>query len=94
MANCSFAFHSSLVLLTSANSKPPTQTPKLKALQKLILSYFQNVIHILSQLTDNEMLQLAVTESAKIIPYIVSSRKAVKVYLKVLAVLEALSHSF
>ncbi len=49
----------------------------------MILSYFQNVIHILSQLTDNEMLQLAVTESAKIIPYIVSSRNAVKAYLKV-----------
>lgn len=49
----------------------------------MILSYFQNVVHILSQLTDNEMLQVAVTESAKIIPYIVSSRKVVKVYLKV-----------
>ncbi|KAJ7147331.1 Noc2-domain-containing protein [Mycena filopes] len=68
--------------LPNGKFKPPTQTPKLKALQKLILSYFQNVIHILSQLTDNEMLQLAVTESAKIIPYIVSSRKAVKLYLK------------
>ncbi|KAJ7041198.1 Noc2-domain-containing protein [Mycena alexandri] len=68
--------------LPNGKFKPPTQTPKLKALQKLILSYFQNVIHILSQLTDNEMLQLAVAESAKIIPYIVSSRKAVKVYLK------------
>ncbi|KAJ7777519.1 Noc2-domain-containing protein [Mycena maculata] len=68
--------------LPNGKFKPPTQTAKLKALQKLILSYFQNVIHILSQLTDDEMLQLAVTESAKIIPYIVSSRKAVKLYLK------------
>jgi nucleolar complex protein 2 len=76
------AFLAHINLLTQC-SKPPTQTPKLKALQKLILSYFQNVIHILSQLTDQEMLQLAVTESAKIIPYIVSSRKAVKLYLKV-----------
>ncbi|KAJ6526567.1 Noc2-domain-containing protein [Mycena vulgaris] len=74
--------HAPYKSLANGKFKPPTQTPKLKALQKLILSYFQNVIHILSQLTDQEMLQLAVTESAKIIPYIVSSRKAVKLYLK------------
>ncbi|KAJ7468636.1 Noc2-domain-containing protein [Mycena latifolia] len=74
--------HAPYKSLPNGKFKPPTQTPKLKALQKLILSYFQNVIHILSQLTDQEMLQLAVTESAKIIPYIVSSRKAVKLYLK------------
>ncbi|KAF8064186.1 Noc2-domain-containing protein [Lyophyllum atratum] len=57
-------------------------TPKFKTLQKLILSYFHNIIHILSQITDHELLQLAVTESAKLIPYITSSRKAVKLYLK------------
>ncbi|KAJ7682900.1 Noc2p family-domain-containing protein [Mycena rosella] len=74
--------HAPYKSLANGKFKPPTQTPKLKALQKLILSYFQNVIHILSQLTDQEMLQLAVAESAKIIPYIVSSRKAVKLYLK------------
>lgn len=49
----------------------------------MILAYFHNVIHLLSQLTDTELLRLAVTESAKIIPYVVSSRKSVKVYLKV-----------
>ncbi|CAK5271008.1 unnamed protein product [Mycena citricolor] len=69
-------------ILASGRIKAPTQTPKMKALQKLILSYFQNVVHILSQLTDPEMLQIAVTESAKIIPYVLSSRKAVKLYLK------------
>ncbi|KAJ7058144.1 Noc2-domain-containing protein [Mycena amicta] len=74
--------HAPTKTLPSGKFKPPTQTAKLKALQKLILSYFQNVIHILSQLTDDDMLQLAVTESAKIIPYIISSRKAVKLYLK------------
>ena len=64
-------------------SKSPTQTPKQKVLQKLILSYFHNVIHILSQLTENETLQLALTESAKIVPYVIGSRKAVKAYLRV-----------
>ncbi|KAK7055141.1 Noc2-domain-containing protein [Favolaschia claudopus] len=68
--------------LPNGKFKPPTQTAKLKALQKMILSYFQNVIHLLSQLTDNETLKLAIMESAKIVPYIISSRKAVKAYLK------------
>lgn len=49
----------------------------------MILAYFCNVIHLLSQLPDTELLHLALTESAKIIPYVVSSRKAVKLYLKV-----------
>jgi nucleolar complex protein 2 len=38
---------------------------------------------MLSQFTDNDMLQLALTESAKLLPYVVTSRKAVKLYLKV-----------
>lgn len=59
------------------------QTTKQKALQRLILSYFNNVVHLIPQLTDNEMLQLAFVESAKILPYVTSSRKAVKAYLKV-----------
>lgn len=49
----------------------------------MILAYFHNVIHLLSQLTDTELLRLAIAESAKIIPYVVSSRKSVKIYLKV-----------
>jgi hypothetical protein len=49
----------------------------------MVLAYFHNVIHLLSQLTDKEQLRLAVTESAKILPYVVSSRKSVKLYLKV-----------
>jgi hypothetical protein len=54
----------------------------LKALQRLILSYFQNLIHLVSQLSDADMLVLALNESAKAIPYVISSRKAVKDYLK------------
>lgn len=49
----------------------------------MILAYLHNVTHLLSQLTDPELLRLALTESAKILPYVVSSRKAVKLYLKV-----------
>ncbi|KAL1739666.1 Noc2p family-domain-containing protein, partial [Schizophyllum fasciatum] len=68
--------------LANGKYKPPTQTPKFKTLQKLILSYFLNAIHLMDQLTDNEMLQLALTETAKVVPYVISSRKAVKLYLK------------
>jgi nucleolar complex protein 2 len=67
----------------SRRSKPPTQTPKLTTIQKLIQSYFHNVIHILDQLTDDDMIEVAVTESAKIVPWVISSRRAVKLYLKV-----------
>ncbi|KAH9976631.1 Noc2-domain-containing protein [Lactifluus volemus] len=69
-------------LLTRRRSKAPTQTQKLKTLQKLIVSFFHNIIHITSQLSDPELLKLAITESAKVLPYVTSSRKTVKRYLK------------
>lgn len=64
-------------------SKPPTQTQKFKTLQKLVLSHFHNVVHMLSQLTDEDMLRLALSESAKLLPYVLNSRKVIKTYLKV-----------
>ena len=64
-------------------SKQPTQTPKLLTIQKLILSFFHNVIQLIDQLSANETLVLAVNESAKLLPYVMNSRKAVKSYLKV-----------
>ncbi|EAU87524.1 hypothetical protein CC1G_11196 [Coprinopsis cinerea okayama7 len=68
--------------LPNGKFKPPTQNRKFKTLQKLILSYFNNIIHILGQLTDSDLIKLALTESAKLIPYVISSRKTVKTYLK------------
>ncbi|KAI0282751.1 Noc2-domain-containing protein [Russula aff. rugulosa BPL654] len=68
--------------LPNGRFKAPTQTQKLKMLQKLITSFFHNVIHIMSQLSDPELLKMAVTESTKIIPYVISSRKTIKLYLK------------
>ena len=55
----------------------------MKTLQKLILSFFLNILHLIDQLTVSETLVLALNESAKLIPYITSSRKVVKTYLKV-----------
>ncbi|KAI0651305.1 Noc2-domain-containing protein [Trametes meyenii] len=68
--------------LPNGKFKAPTQTNKWKALQKLILSYFHNVLHLMDQISDNDMLRLAFTETAKLVPYVTSSRKTVKVYLK------------
>ncbi|KAI0744746.1 Noc2-domain-containing protein [Earliella scabrosa] len=62
--------------------KAPAQTTKWKTLQKLILSYFHNVLHFMSQISDNDMLRLALSETAKLVPYITSNRKTVKLYLK------------
>ncbi|TRM60064.1 Noc2p family-domain-containing protein [Schizophyllum amplum] len=76
------AHHVPYKTLANGKYKPPTQTPKFKTLQKLILSYFHNAIHLMDQLTDNELLALALSETAKVVPYVISSRKAVKLYLK------------
>ncbi|KAG1744451.1 Noc2-domain-containing protein [Suillus lakei] len=76
------AHHLPYKTLPNGKFKQPTQSAKQKALQKLTLSYFNNVVHLIPQLTDPETLRLALTESAKILPYVVSSRKAVKTYLK------------
>ena len=37
----------------------------------------------MSQISDNDMLRLALSETAKLVPYVTSSRKTVKLYLKV-----------
>lgn len=37
----------------------------------------------MSQLSDPELLKMAITESTKILPYVISSRKTIKLYLKV-----------
>ncbi|KAI0370872.1 Noc2-domain-containing protein [Pilatotrama ljubarskyi] len=68
--------------LPSGKFKAPTQTKKWKTLQKLVLSYFHNVLHLMSQISDNDMLRLAFSETAKLVPYVMSSRKTVKAYLK------------
>lgn len=83
MENCKPHFHPMGFDLRLILSKQPTQTTKFKTLQKLILAYFHNAIHLISQLTDNDLLHTAYLEIAKIIPYIISSRKAVKNFLAV-----------
>ncbi|KAF9556463.1 Noc2-domain-containing protein [Agrocybe pediades] len=76
------AHHVPYKTLPNGKFKAPTQTPKFKALQKLILSHFYNVTNLLGQLTDENTLRLALTESAKLLPYVYGSRKCVKGYIK------------
>jgi hypothetical protein len=64
-------------------SKPPTQTPKQRTLSKLVLSFFYNIVRLMEQLSDDELLKLAISESARLLPYVITSRKAIKLYLKV-----------
>ena len=85
MENCAFLVLLNVELIYGISSKAPTQTQKFKTLQKLILSFFSNITHIISQLTDEDTLRLAITESAKLVPYIINRRKVVKLYLKVCA---------
>ncbi|KAM5532673.1 hypothetical protein V8D89_013642 [Ganoderma adspersum] len=68
--------------LPNGKFKAPTQTTKWKTLQKLVLSYFHNVLHLMSQISDTDILRLALSETAKLLPYVTSSRKTVKLYLK------------
>ncbi|PCH43014.1 Noc2-domain-containing protein [Wolfiporia cocos MD-104 SS10] len=75
-------YHCPYKTLPNGNFKAPTQTQKWKTLQKMIVSYFHNVMHLLAQLTDTDMSRLAVSESARLVPYVTSNRKAMKVYLK------------
>jgi nucleolar complex protein 2 len=63
-------------------SKPPIASAKQQALQNLINAYFKNGIHLMTQLTDAPTIVLALNELAKIVPYITSSRRIVKAYLK------------
>ena len=49
----------------------------------MILSHFYNITNLLGQITDESTLRLALTESAKLLPYVIGSRKCVKGYIKV-----------
>ncbi|KZT37168.1 Noc2-domain-containing protein [Sistotremastrum suecicum HHB10207 ss-3] len=68
--------------LPNGKYKPPSQSTKQKMISKAILSYIYNVLHLLSQTSAADIQVLALNETAKLLPYIVGSRKAVKTYLK------------
>jgi hypothetical protein len=63
-------------------SKLPVQSTKQRTLSKLILSFFYNIMHIIGQLSDPTTIRLALSASARLLPYVLTSRKAAKTYLK------------
>lgn len=67
----------------SPKTGAPVQTPKLRTLQKMILSFFHNAMALVEQVTDPGLLRVVVEESARVVAYVGSSRKSVKAYLKV-----------
>lgn len=81
--------------LPNGKFKQPPASKKLAGLTKILLSHFHNILHVIESLpkhalsqdeTDSgnniELVTLALAESAKLLPYVVGSRKAIKVYLK------------
>jgi nucleolar complex protein 2 len=48
-----------------------------------VKSYFASFVRLLRQLSDTEMVTLAITESARLVPYIVGNRRVAKDYVNV-----------
>lgn len=68
--------------LPDGKYKPPIQSTKQQSLTRLTCSFFNSILHLLSQITDAQMLVLCITESTKLVPYVVGNRKVIKAYLK------------
>lgn len=64
--------------------KLPSNAPKFAVLQPLIKSYILNLLHMVQELPDDNMKYLVVSESHKIIPYVLSQRKLMKDFSKVM----------
>jgi hypothetical protein len=75
-------FNSAQFLSDRIDSKPPLSSPKQQALTRLISSFFKSILRLLSQLTNPQMITTCLTDSAKLVPYVVGNRKIVKSYLK------------
>ncbi|KIM24518.1 hypothetical protein M408DRAFT_331746 [Serendipita vermifera MAFF 305830] len=68
--------------LPEGRYKPPLNSPKQQSLTRLISSFFKSILHLLSQITNPQMVTTCLTDSAKLVPYIVGNRKIVKSYVK------------
>ena len=79
---------------TLANGKIKVQQPKKpnQSLNRLILSHFSTLLHLIKSLPSHPssadeaggLLANAVTESAKLLPWVLGARKHLRAYLKVL----------
>lgn len=63
--------------------KVPTQSKQYTTCMRLVKSFFASVIRLVSQMSDPDTLQLAINESARLVPYVLADKKATRLYLKV-----------
>jgi nucleolar complex protein 2 len=74
-------------LLTGAHSKVPTQSKKYATAQRIVKSFYSSLHSLLSSLSSTSntgLLQLAITESGRLIPYLVGNRKVSKDHVRYL----------
>lgn len=64
--------------------KVPTHTPKWHALYRLVRSYFLSVVQLLRTAAEPDMVYAALTESAKMVPYLHQDRRVTRDYMRAL----------
>lgn len=71
--------------MASYNSKVPTQSKKYATAQRIVKNYFNSLHALFSSLSttsNSGLLQLAITESGRLIPYLVGNRKVSKEHIR------------
>jgi len=64
--------------------KVPTSSKKWSTLVRPLRSYFMSVLHLLRTLPEPDMVYVALTESAKMVPYLQHDRRVTRDYVRVL----------
>ncbi|WFD18190.1 Nucleolar Complex 2 protein [Malassezia caprae] len=64
--------------------KVPTHTPKWHALYRPVRSYFLSVVQLLRTVAEPDMVYAALTESAKMVPYLHQDRRVTRDYVRAL----------
>lgn len=64
--------------------KLPTNKKKYSLLQRPIQTYFANLHHLLGTLSEQKMVSFVVSESAKMVPYLVNNRRMAREHVKVM----------
>ncbi|WFD29503.1 Nucleolar Complex 2 protein [Malassezia sp. CBS 17886] len=62
----------------------PTSAKKWPVLARCVRSYFGSVVHMLRTLPEADMVYVALTESAKMVPYVHQDRRMLRDYVRVL----------
>ncbi|PVF96820.1 Noc2-domain-containing protein [Serendipita vermifera] len=68
--------------LPNGKYKPPIQSTKQQSLTRLVSTFFTSTMYLLGQLSNPQLVIVCLSESAKLVPYIIGNRKIVRNYLK------------